>query len=79
MAIDRTYNAGIIASTDTDLIPALEFVYRRFHPERRVEVANWTGFGIGKRLSLPGAIIWCHQLNREDYDYVADLVDYNIP
>jgi len=42
LAIDGEYNVGIIASTDTDLNPALEFVYQRYYPKCLPEVANWS-------------------------------------
>jgi uncharacterized LabA/DUF88 family protein len=76
-SIEGKYDVGVIASTDTDLIPALEFI-RRFAAHRRVEVAAWTSLKSRSRLSIPRASIWCHWLDRTDYDSVADLTDYNI-
>ena len=76
-AIEGKYDVGVIASTDTDLIPALEFV-RRFAAQRRVEVAAWTSPRSRSRLSIPRSSIWCHWLDRTDYDSVADVTDYNI-
>lgn len=75
MAMDNLYDVGVIASTDTDLLPALEFVCKRF-PSKRVEVASWTGNAPPKRLSHPEINIWCHWLKKADYDHVADLTDY---
>ena len=76
-AIEGKYDVGVIASTDTDLIPALEFV-RRFAAQRRVEVAARTSPRSRSRLSIPRSSIWCHWLDRTDYDSVADVTDYNI-
>lgn len=76
-AIEGRYDVGVIASTDTDLIPALEFV-RRFAAQRRIEVAAWTSPRSRIRLSVTRSSIWCYWLDRTDYDSVADLTDYNI-
>jgi uncharacterized LabA/DUF88 family protein len=78
LAIDGEYDVGVIASTDTDLKPALEYVYRKRSTAQRVEVANWTGSTVQRRLSVPGTKIWCYWLNRGDYDSIADLTDYNL-
>ena len=76
-AIEGKYDVGVIASTDTDLIPALEFV-QRFARRCRVEVAAWTSPKSRSRLSIPRSSLWCHWLDRTDYDSVADPTDYNI-
>ena len=76
LALDGEYNVGVIASTDSDLRPALEFVLRRFPDTRRVEVASWWNNRSQSRLTVPGASIWCHRLDENDYKSVADLTDY---
>lgn len=78
MAVDGAYDVGVIASTDTDLRPALEFVRRRYGNTRRVEVVAWNSPRSSSRLSVPGQNIWCHRLDRADYDSVADTTDYNM-
>jgi len=77
-AIDGKFDVGVIASTDSDLKPALEFVHDRYRTVRCVEVAAWGSSVAPKRLSIPGARIWCYWLDRSDYDSVADLTDYNV-
>ena len=77
MAVDGAYDVGVIMSTDTDLLPALEFVSRRFAGERHVAVAAWRSPQSNRRLSIPGTNMWCHWLNRDDYDAVSDPTDYN--
>ncbi len=77
MAVDGLYDIGVIMSTDTDLLPALEFVKRRFSDERHVAVAAWRSPQSNRRLSIPGTNIWCHWLTRDDYATVADPTDYN--
>ena len=74
MAIDGLYDVGVIMSTDTDLLPALEFTRNRYAGVRHIAVAAWDR---RRRMSLPGANIWCHWLSRADYDAVADATDYN--
>ena len=78
MAVDGAYDIGVIMSTDTDLLPALEFVLARFDGERHVAVAAWRNPQGNRRLSIPGSNIWCHWLDRDDYDSVADLTNYNL-
>jgi len=79
LAIDGEYDVGVIASADTDLRPALEFVHRRYQGTRQVEVAAWRSRLTYARLSISGADIWCHWLRQADYDRVADLTDYITP
>jgi len=78
LAIDGQYNIGVIASTDSDLRPALEFVSRKCGESCCVQVAAWTSPRTKSRLSIPGSNLWCHWLHRTDYDAIADLTDYNI-
>ena len=75
MAIEREYDVGVIMSTDTDLRPALEFTSRRSEV-RQAAVAAWRGASRRQRLAVPGANLWCHWLDRHDYDAVADLTSY---
>lgn len=73
LAIEGEYDIGVICSSDTDLRPALEYVHNKFIVLPRVEVMCWTG---GKRLSVPGINLWCHTLNRSDFDAISDPTDY---
>ncbi len=75
MAIEREYDVGVIMSTDTDLRPALEFTSRRSEV-RQAAVAAWRGSGRRQRLAISGANLWCHWLDRDDYDAVADPTSY---
>lgn len=75
MAIEGEYDVGIIASTDTDLRPALEYVLKLGRP--RAEVAAWRGRSKSS-LSVPGHHVWCHRLHRADYGRVADLTHYTV-
>ncbi|MEX2158859.1 MAG: NYN domain-containing protein [Dehalococcoidia bacterium] len=75
MAVDGTYDIGVIASTDTDLRPAIEYVIEK--TAASAEVAAWIA-GPRAGLTIPGIHLWCHRLSRNDYDLVADPTDYNI-
>ncbi len=65
LAFRRQYDALVVFSSDTDLLPALEAVVqlRLGH----VEVACWAGF---KPVRFPGSNPprpWCHSLSRRDW------------
>jgi uncharacterized LabA/DUF88 family protein len=65
------YEAAILCSRDTDLVPALEAVRDLRGPH--IEVATWEG---ASRLRLPGKPLWCHSLTREDWEAVRDPRHY---
>jgi uncharacterized LabA/DUF88 family protein len=66
------YDVCVLFSADTDLLPALE---QARAAGKRVEVAAWKpDVGYASHLSLPG--MWCHFLDRADYERVADPTDY---
>ena len=76
-AIDRSYDVGIIFSTDTDLRPAIEFVATRFQQYPRAEAAAWRGPGSNRALKARGEReTWVHYLNYDDYLSVRDYTDY---
>ena len=75
-AIDDKYDVGILVSVDTDLKPALEYVWRRTDLDKKVEVAAWRSAQLRGRLSVPGANVWCHWLDKNKYDQVCDPTDY---
>jgi uncharacterized LabA/DUF88 family protein len=75
-AIDEAYDVGIICSTDSDLRPAVEYVYRKFGGHPRAEVMAWKD---AYRLSVPGYNVWCHFLDQTDFDSISDPTDYRAP
>jgi len=81
MAGDGQYDIGVLMSTDTDLVPALEAVLKLGgRPYPRCESAAWSRSGAySRRLYVPGKKVWCHWLKPEDYAAVEDLTDYNLP
>lgn len=71
-ALRNDYDVAILFSADTDLLPALEAVRAA---GKRCEVAAWRSpVGYSSRLQLPR--LWCHWLDRKDYDFVWDPTDY---
>jgi uncharacterized LabA/DUF88 family protein len=66
------YDVCILCSADTDLLPALEHARSM---GKVVEVSGWKPEnGYVNRLHLDR--LWCHWLNRQDFDSVADRTDY---
>ena len=79
MVARRECEVGILFSSDTDLVPALEAVLalRPGHPPA-CEVAAWAAPGGRPRsLSMRGASISRHLLSEADFRSVADPTDYN--
>ena len=74
LAINGAYDVGVIMSTDTDMLPALEVVRNHDPGQVHVAVAAWGTQGNHQRLRLPG--LWCHWLNQADYHAVADTTKY---
>jgi len=78
-ALDGHYTVGIIASTDTDLVPALEFVMSRTPEEIQVEVTSWQyPYGSSPHLSSPTGYIPWRAITQPEYLSIADRTDYNI-
>jgi hypothetical protein len=74
-AIEEAFDVGVVFSSDTDLLPAIETVIdlRCAH----MEVASWRARLGPNRLRVNGkALPWCHWLDEESYRSVADLTDY---
>ena len=68
MAFTKDYDALVLFSSDTDLLPALETVVRL--KLGHVEVACWSGF---KPLRFSGTHLpWCHFLNQTDWLAVTE-------
>ena len=76
LALRDTCDVTVVASADTDLLPAIEEVRRRTSVV--VEVAAWSGMQSRRRLAVPGRNVWCHWLRGEDYERARDDTDYNL-
>lgn len=79
LLIEEAADVGIVASTDSDLLPALQAVIEspktRAWGWPRVEAMTWKPLW-HKRLNLGFKTIWCHGLDRAQYEAVADDRDY---
>ena len=76
MAVENEYDTGVVVSTDTDMLAAIEHAVTR--PGITIEAAAWRN-GSRKELSMTdGSHLWCHRLFKADYDSVADYRDYNV-
>lgn len=74
LSLRRDIDGVIIASADTDLVPAIEEV--QVHSSVHVEVTGWHNGRWGERLHMPGRDVWCHWLDRDDYAAVRDATVY---
>lgn len=74
-AIDGAYDIGVIMSADTDITPALEYVAKKKGLPVLAQVAAWRTPSMRARIGT--GLVWCHFLDRTDYDRVADTTDYN--
>jgi len=76
MALRGEYDVAVLMSSDTDLVPALESVLD-LAPAAQPQVAAWTpANGAARRLRVPRASLWCHELTQADYAAVADSRNY---
>lgn len=76
-AVDCLHDTGVIASFDTDIIPAMEFVSRRYS-NCRIEVIGFNSPQTPhRRLTLTGRRIWCHWIDDNTFSSMEDTVDYN--
>lgn len=79
MAHEKQYEIAIVASTDTDLVPAIEAVQRYRGLERVPRVCVVSYEGLDKRLQVSdtrGKKIHAFQLTRDDYRAVHDPTIY---
>ena len=77
LAVENMYGIGVIASTYSDLLPALEYVYSlgsRGGPQ--AAVMAWSSTTGNPRLSIPGAHLWCHWFNKSGFDSISDPTNY---
>lgn len=78
MAIEDRYDMGILFSTDTDLLPALEAVCD-LKGELACEAAAWVPpVGSPSILRVKGKQVRYHYLDRQWYERLRDPTDYNV-
>lgn len=77
LAVQGMFDVGVIASTDTDLKPAMEFVCEWNGGQCIVETAAWfTREQQCPRLSISQFNTQCHWLGPDDYQAIRDTKDY---
>jgi hypothetical protein len=75
MGLAGDYDAAILFSSDTDLLPALETIAQR--RLGHIELATWHG---GRRLRFSGSQLpWCHFVSEAEYRTIQDHTDYTKP
>lgn len=72
-AISGEYDAVVVMSGDTDLLPAIEYVY--YKTRMHIEIASWSEGGsnalfIPKERKNGRLVPFCHSLSRSDFQYV---------
>jgi uncharacterized LabA/DUF88 family protein len=81
LAIEGTYDVAALASADTDLLPALEFVIAHF-PEKQIETMSWQAApeateDVAAPLDVPGGQVRRRLLARDDFSKVEDTTNYS--
>jgi hypothetical protein len=78
MVANRACDVGILFSSDTDLVPALEalLALRPQHPPVCEVAACAAPGGRPRSLSVRAVRVRCHLLTGVEYRSVADLTDY---
>lgn len=82
MAVQREYEIGIIVSTDTDLVPAVETVDELRGDERWPRLCTVSFTGMAKKLQVPDGSRrqpFVFRLRRDDYRAVHDSTVYVEP
>ena len=75
MAMEGAMDVAVLFSSDNDLLPAVEALFR--FPQCHVEVAAWSQ---APRIRLDGTQApWCHYLSETDFLAVRDEFDYSGP
>lgn len=73
-ARDDRYDVAVVASADSDPVPAVEVA---LNSGKRVETATWFSPRCPRRpLTVPGRRIWNHRLDERHFEYVRDDTDY---
>jgi uncharacterized LabA/DUF88 family protein len=77
MGVEDEFDIGIVASTDTDILPSIEYLLSRGKPIAEV-ACWWVPERFEKQLKVEGRRLWCHRLRVADCEAVADHRDYNM-
>lgn len=76
MAIDDEFDIAILASADTDLVPPLEFVHRRY-PEKTIETVAWkpergNETVTASPIDISGGGVTRRTVRKRDFDRITD-------
>ena len=73
-ARDDRFDVAVVASADSDLVPAIEVA---LDAGKRVETATWYSRRFQRRpLTAAGRRTWNHRLDRQRFEQVRDDTDY---
>jgi hypothetical protein len=77
MAVARKYDVGILASCDTDLVPAVEAVLALTGPGApAVELIAWANGS--SKIGIPDRSLVYREIGAMDYRNIHDPTDYNV-
>lgn len=72
-AVAKDFDAGVVVSRDSDLLPAIELA--READGAHIEAATWEG---STRLRVDGGKkLFCHMLTFDEFELVRDKQEYN--
>lgn len=78
-AVRGEFDVGILVSLDTDLRPPLEAIWNMKGDYPRPEVAAWSSPEQQcRRLSVKGLNLFCHWMDRETFNGIADNQSYPV-
>lgn len=83
LALDDVYDIAIVASADTDLVPALEFVVRRC-PDKLVETVAWEPEPgreamAAAPIDVPGGGVRRRTIPKRDFERIAERRNFAQP
>ena len=76
-ALLAEYDAAVVFTNDTDLLPAIEMAFRRTQP--MIEIAAWVGkkpLWFPEELKMKRYLPYCHFLSEVDFEDVRDRATY---
>jgi hypothetical protein len=80
LALDNELDVAVLASADTDLVPALQLVADRF-PDKSLVTVAWSpekGFDCPAPLDLPRGVLERVRVARRDFDRIADKRNFYV-
>jgi uncharacterized LabA/DUF88 family protein len=81
LALDNAFDAVVLASADSDLVPAIQFVADRF-PGKAIETIAWAplpGCEPPAALDLPRGDVTRTRISKSDFERIAHKTNFYLP